>query len=353
MKKIYTTLCMLTLAMAASAQLTLHQPETKVATNITANGFTANWGAVENADGYCVFVYDRKPVTADGEVTIVDEDFAGITTGSLNEPAGGDEEYVDLSAYGYALTYGWTAYAFPNYIPSMVAGLIYSPYLDLRGNEGKYKVIVSAYCNNGDEIRIESNGKDGKEIKTAQAEVEGGAAGIADVTFEFDNGCKDLFFSVINNTAQDGSPDYFDRIQVKQDLKRGDVINTMVGGNEAVEAVDETTKDSITSCRIMAPARYTTSKVLYYDVYASAADWTTPNGSIPYTFVVSDFTQLVKVDLSARTSEIYDETTGVGRVDASMASTREDGAWYNLAGQRVMRPTKGMFIRNGKKFVVK
>ena len=352
MKKCFTLLSLLALSLTASAQLTLHQPETKVATDITAKGFTANWGAVENAEGYCVFVYNRKPVTADGEVTIVDEDFNGITTGSLNEPEGGDEEYVDLSAYAYATTYGWSAYGFPNFIPSMVAGLIYSPYLDLRGNNGRYKVIVSAYCSNGDEIRMESNGRNGKEIQVQKAEVPGGAQGIADVEFEFNNGSKDLFFSVINNTAKDGAPDYFDRIRVTQQLKRGDVVNEMVGGTEAVDAVTES-NDSITSCRIAAPSRYTSSKVLYYDVYASAADWSTPNGSIPYTFVVSDFTKLVQVDLATRTSQIFDETTGVSLSAVSEVQSRDNDAWYNLSGQRVTRPSKGIFIHNGQKVVLK
>ena len=353
MKKIYTTICMLTLAISASAQLTLNKPETKVATDITSSGFTANWGAVPNSDGYCVFVYDRKKVTADGEVTIADEDFSGITFGSIIEPAGGDEEYVDLSAYRYAETYGWSAYAFPTYIASMVAGLIYSPYMDLRGNDGKYKIIISAYCTNGDEIRVESHGDKGKEIKTAKAVVAGGTTGITDVEFEFDNGCKDLFFSVINNTAKDGSPDYFDRIQVKQTLKKGDVVNYMVGGNDAVDAVNEDTNDSITSCRIQTPSRYTTAKVLYYDCYASAADWTTPNGSMPYTFVVSPFTDLVKVDLTNRTSEVLNpETVGIQNI-ASASNILDSNVWYNLAGQRVSNPSKGLFIHNGKKVVLK
>ena len=84
MKKLYTTLFMAAAAIAASAQITLQKPETKLATDITSTAFTANWGAVKDADGYAVFVYDRKPVTADGEVTIADEDFSGITRGSLN-----------------------------------------------------------------------------------------------------------------------------------------------------------------------------------------------------------------------------------------------------------------------------
>ena len=119
MKKVYTTICLLTIAIAASAQLTLHKPETKVATDITSSSFTANWGAVPNADGYCVFVYDRKEVRADGDVTIMDEGFNGIDFGSIIEPGGGEEEYVDLSAYDYADTYGWSAYGFPNFISGM------------------------------------------------------------------------------------------------------------------------------------------------------------------------------------------------------------------------------------------
>ena len=171
--------------------------------------------------------------------------------------------------------------------------------------------------------------------------------------FEFDNGCKDLFFSVINNTAKDGSPDYFDRIQVKQTLKKGDVVNYMVGGNDAVDAVNEDTNDSITSCRIQTPSRYTTAKVLYYDCYASAADWTTPNGSMPYTFVVSPFTDLVKVDLTNRTSEVFNpETDGIQNI-ASASNALDSNVWYNLAGQRVNNPSKGLFIHNGKKVVLK
>ena len=354
MKKLYTTLFMAAAAIAASAQITLQKPETKLATDITSTAFTANWGAVKDADGYAVFVYDRKPVTADGEVTIADEDFSGITRGSLNEPLGGEEEFVDLSAYGYALSYGWGAYAFPNFIPSMVAGLIYSPYLDLRADDGKYKVIIDAYCSDGDEIRVESHGKNGREIKTQKAVVEGGATGIAEVTFDFDNGIKDLFFTVINNTAMDGKPDYFDRIQVKQNLKAGDVVNVMVGGNEAVGSVNEVTNDSVTSCRITSLAKYTNSKVVYYDLYASADDFSTPNGSMPYTFVVSPFTDLVKVDLTARTSEIYNpETDGIDKVKTDAAEKVKDDVWYNLAGQRVDRPTKGLYICNGRKVVVR
>ena len=47
------------------------------------------------------------------------------------------------------------------------------------------------------------------------------------------------------------------------------------------------------------------------------------------------------------------ETTAIGHIDANGNITVEDGAYYDLAGRRVENPTKGIFIHNGKKVVVK
>ena len=45
-----------------------------------------------------------------------------------------------------------------------------------------------------------------------------------------------------------------------------------------------------------------------------------------------------------------DYATGVKTVETS---TREDGKLYDLSGREVNKATKGIYIRNGKKFVVK
>ena len=47
---------------------------------------------------------------------------------------------------------------------------------------------------------------------------------------------------------------------------------------------------------------------------------------------------------------IEGETTGIAAIEAT---TVESDVIYNLAGQRVMNPTKGIFIKNGKKFIIK
>ena len=118
MKRIYMIFALAVIAFSASAQkyktmrkadsATLPKPVVKPATDITANSFTANWEAVEGAEGYVVTVYRKDVADTDGEYTLVDEDFAGLTEGSIIEPAGGDEEYVDLSPF--TSTPGWGAW---------------------------------------------------------------------------------------------------------------------------------------------------------------------------------------------------------------------------------------------------
>ena len=47
------------------------------------------------------------------------------------------------------------------------------------------------------------------------------------------------------------------------------------------------------------------------------------------------------------------ETTTIGSIDANGEINVMDGAVYNLAGQRVAHPTKGIYIVNGKKVLIK
>lgn len=55
-------------------------------------------------------------------------------------------------------------------------------------------------------------------------------------------------------------------------------------------------------------------------------------------------------EVAARNFFSLDETTGINKV-SQKANT--DNQYYNLAGQRVAQPTKGLYIVNGKKVVIK
>jgi hypothetical protein len=59
------------------------------------------------------------------------------------------------------------------------------------------------------------------------------------------------------------------------------------------------------------------------------------------------------IDAGARLNISFgdDNTTGVADVRSKMADVR--GGYYNLSGQRVNQPQKGLYIVNGKKVIVK
>ena len=45
-----------------------------------------------------------------------------------------------------------------------------------------------------------------------------------------------------------------------------------------------------------------------------------------------------------------DDTTNI---QSSMFNVQSDGVYYNLQGQRVDNPSKGLYIKNGKKVLIK
>ena len=71
------------------------------------------------------------------------------------------------------------------------------------------------------------------------------------------------------------------------------------------------------------------------------------------TIKITSFRAYLTADIIARSLEIvFDEDpTGINKVTAKKAE--ENGAYFNLAGQRVAQPKKGLYIVNGKKVVIK
>ena len=45
-------------------------------------------------------------------------------------------------------------------------------------------------------------------------------------------------------------------------------------------------------------------------------------------------------------------SSGATAINSTRSTSAEDGTYYSLNGQRVEHPTKGMFIRNGKKVII-
>ena len=85
--------------------------------------------------------------------------------------------------------------------------------------------------------------------------------------------------------------------------------------------------------------------VLYNDEFVK-----TTSGTIP---AFRAYLPLAKGAAGGRLSISFDdeETTGIARVNGESVAT--DGAIYTLNGLRVEKPTKGLYIVNGKKVVIK
>ena len=62
--------------------------------------------------------------------------------------------------------------------------------------------------------------------------------------------------------------------------------------------------------------------------------------------------QLAKA-MIAFDDEIATETTGITNLNAADSTASSDNSYYNLQGQKVLRPTRGIYIHKGKKIIIK
>ena len=82
-------------------------------------------------------------------------------------------------------------------------------------------------------------------------------------------------------------------------------------------------------------------------VFSCEATEESPVGEYPIT--VTAQAESYKLTFVAGVLTVTESTTGIADVRSQMSEVR--GAYYNLAGQRVAQPGKGLYIRNGKKYL--
>lgn len=305
----------------------LAKPVVKPATEIANGGFTANWEPVADADYYCTYVYEKTEIQKDGDYTIIAEDFDNITMGSVIEPEWSDEMYVSLD--DYTSLPNWTVNGYASYAGGMVGGLVYSPYLDLRNNDGKFSVNLTYYASKGDEIRVYAFNENNESVyKTYICENQGDN----NFTVDFDNGWKASFFYVVSMATDPAAPAYLDDVTVTQHLKKGDVVYTNVALNESLET---------NSWKISAQdLRFSLNPdVLYYDVEAVKVD---VSGSRP-VYSYSPFSDMQEVQLfqggvEAAASDSY-RAYGVDGAIAVVAATDAQVEVYNAAGTQLVNET--------------
>lgn len=132
--------------------LTGLQPQALPATDITQNGFTANWQQMYNAGHYKLNVSQQITTTTDNqEVLLSYEDFSKITTGTLDNPT--VEYYTTYNLADYDMSEQDWLLTQPQWVNGMAgtrgtswageAGLVVSPKMALH--DYPIKVDVTAY----------------------------------------------------------------------------------------------------------------------------------------------------------------------------------------------------------------
>ena len=118
----------------------------------------------------------------------------------------------------------------------------------------------------------------------------------------------------------------------------------------AYENVPETVESELVGCAAATDVSTLTSEndiyVLYNDEFVK-----TTSGNIP---AFRCYLPLAKGTAGGRLSISFDDedVTAIGSVRSSN-SVAANGAFYTIGGQRVAQPTKGLYIVNGKKLIVK
>lgn len=247
MKKIYSFLLFSCIAFAASAvsmprhfqvkkgvkRSVVATPVTLPATDVTTEGFTANWQAVPGTETYSVLVYEPATAKVDGAYTLLHETFDLVDKGSTIEPYFPDESFVELSAYDWTFTPDWQGY-WPVFAQGKVSGIIYSPYIDLVHDGGKFTVTIEVEGQATAEVRLTSVGETEEQAIFTLYQT-----GTNTFTHTFTNGCHDTYLTYVDYGIVDDPEgnytdkyDFLDEITVTQNLKAGDLALRLVATAE-------------------------------------------------------------------------------------------------------------------------
>lgn len=308
----------------------LDVPVATAATDVTAEGFTANWNAVENADSYVVTVTKVETLSEAQTANVMSEDFAGITKGTLSSPELGTMSEKPLD--DYTQTPGWVAanacYAsgYMGIAPYGDLGYVVTPTYDLSAANGAFtveaKLAVNAYGTFKDDVMkvvaYHVGSADPVETKTVSCT----SAGFTTETLNFTCGDAKTYLRI---EYQGSNKAFIDEIAIKQNLNAGDKIKTVVS-TDNVDGLSKT--------------------------YALPF-----SEGVGYEYSV---TAQVRTVVAGEIGNIYSSASNVIAVTntptdiSTIATTPADNSIYDLQGRKVMAPVAGqIYIMNGKKYVVK
>lgn len=221
-------------------------PEALAATNVTETGFTANWDAVADAKYYIVYTYEKEKLTEASEVAVFDEDFSGVTVGTVAsiELTGNIDDFTKMP--GWIADYSSKAFAAGYYVfyPYKDPGTLTTPSIDLSANDGKFSVTVKGFTGAYGTMKATQNTigaellVNGDVVETATT-LTCDKSGLYDFVFNFTKGTSDCRIRFVYTLAdEDSNKFYADEISISQLMPAGTEISKLLGNlsSEATSA---------------------------------------------------------------------------------------------------------------------
>lgn len=303
-------------------------PVTLPATNVSSSGFTANWKATPGASLYQVTVYEPLTAPTADTYVVLEEGFNYVELGTFLEPFFPDESFINLADYDMVDTPDWQGW-WPVFARGMVSGIIYSPYIDLTNDGGKFTVNLSVVGWAGAMVKLTATGS-----KTVTKELYLTQNGTNDFAVEFDCGTHDTYLTFVDYGIDDPEGQYADKwdflnnIQVVQNLEAGDTFLRLIELYETPEDSGVTSHDFF-NMKFLYGARD-----VAYDVMAISVVYNDPFDDWDYDVYYSDYSPLEHVHLD------------MAGVDAVEAVNPEAVEFFNLNGQPVKGAlAPGLYIR--------
>ena len=312
----------------------LATPTALPATQMTVNGFTAQWQKVEGATSYEV------QLTATGnnegsieESILLDENFKGFNNGKTQD--GTQDVANKLDEYTH--TAGWTGlklFTTPRNEVKMgsssVAGRLTTPAIS-PSNDVITVVIVARWFNEKDnKLQIGYSEGDGQAELLGEATLENEDAYFAVPIEELSEDCQVVLFS--SNRA------YVSRVIVLDGTFSDDDLSTLFKApvktiGKRAQAHKSKSQTVTTAATAYTFTNLTTDATYTYRVRALADGFATSNWSEP-----------IQVSLA----------TGIHEVAGANGASAQPAALYDLLGRRITgTPQRGIYIKDGRKIMVR
>ena len=208
------------------------------AENVTATGFTARWEGLPHADNYHVRVMKTTEAQSFlSDVTVLEEDFEKITTGTLADPGYDFISPFNFGANGMANS-DWMATQ-PRWIEGMAgsdgtswfgsAGIVASPYLSLTNDGGEFDVEFSALSivENDEIFCIIIDNINSTQALESQSLQLGAATTLGTTKVHFGASETNRDNIMVAFMSKSGMRFFIDNVRISQNLQPGEALSSI------------------------------------------------------------------------------------------------------------------------------